>query len=448
MPDTRAVQGTVAAAVSLRQNRGFRLLLTGSCVSMLGSRLTTVAYPLLVLAVTSSPVTAGWACFAITAPSVFFYLPAGALVDRFNPRITMLTCEILRGLILATIVAALLLWHVTVAQLIGAGVIEEILEVFSTLAERRLTRSLVDSGNAATALAQSEAGTHMTVMIGRPLGALLFGAAHALPFIIDSLSFCASIGALVRIKKHEKKKPPGRPQNRRLTDEISEGIDWLRCNHFARVALLLTAGTTLIGQALIMIFLGEAHAVHLGAIYIGIALAASGLGGALGSIIAPWLLRIWRYSLFKAQLTGWLATFVCLALPGGHSFPWMAVAMGSLGFTGALGNIAFDTYINTYAEEAILARVISLIWVTSFLALALGPLIGGVLLKAFGAGGAVMALLIGTVLLRFAAPATPEATADDPLTESSPHYLNGADRPPAGRGGDEILCDPVEPATS
>ena len=38
---------------SLRQNTAFRLLIGGSSVSMLGSRLTTIAYPMLALCLTS-----------------------------------------------------------------------------------------------------------------------------------------------------------------------------------------------------------------------------------------------------------------------------------------------------------------------------------------------------------------------------------------------------------
>ena len=68
---------------------------------MLGSHVTTIAYPLLVLRLTGSPFTAGCAVFAATAPSMFAYIPAGALVDRWSrrwgPRRVMLLSEFGRG---------------------------------------------------------------------------------------------------------------------------------------------------------------------------------------------------------------------------------------------------------------------------------------------------------------------------------------------------------------
>lgn len=409
MPGTRAVHDADDPAVAEPRDRSFWLLLTGSSVSMLGSRVTTIAYPLLVLAMTGSPVMAGWACFAATAPSILFYLPAGALVDRCNPRVAMLICEAVRGAVIAIVVGALLASRLTVALLIAAAVVEEILEVFSTLAERRLALSLVDPGKAASALAQTEARTHMAVMVGRPLGALLFGISHVLPFIADCLSFSASVVTLLHIGKHQKKGAFERAPKTRLTDEIGEGFNWLRRHQFALVALPLTAGTTLVGQALIMVFLGEAHSYHLTVFAIGIILAASGAGGALGSAVAPWLFRHFGYSLFKTQLTSWVVTFFVLTLWGGRSFIGVAIVMTILGFTGALGNIALDTYIVQNSEETILARVISVSWLISFVALALGPLMGGLLLKECGAQDAIFALFIAAAVLRTVAPATPQA---------------------------------------
>jgi hypothetical protein len=45
------------ASVPLRRNRDFLLLWSGQAVSTIGTRITFVAYPLLVLAQTGSPAT-------------------------------------------------------------------------------------------------------------------------------------------------------------------------------------------------------------------------------------------------------------------------------------------------------------------------------------------------------------------------------------------------------
>src|SRR5690348_17254235 len=98
---------------------------------------------MLVLWLTRSPVDAGWMAFAATAPSLLVYVPAGALVDLWRPRMVMLISECGRGAAIATVAAAVLFHRASLPLLIVAAVVEETLEVFSTLAERRYLSWLV-----------------------------------------------------------------------------------------------------------------------------------------------------------------------------------------------------------------------------------------------------------------------------------------------------------------
>jgi predicted MFS family arabinose efflux permease len=407
MPDTQTVRNHRESVVPLRRNHGFSLLLGGSWVSMLGSRVTTIACPLLVLAMSGSPLLAGWACFAAAAPSVLFYLPAGAIIDRCNPRLAMLACEIFRGLIIASMVTALALSELTVWRLIAAAAVEEILEVFSNLAERRLACSVVEPGQVPSALARTEARTHLVVMLGRPLGALLFSVSHILPFSFDSLTFGVSATALLRMRKYQRDDSCAPAPRTRLTREMGDGFRWLRNDPFALIALPLTAGTTFVGQALIMIFLSEARAYNLATPAVGIILAASGVGGVLGSLVAPPLFNRFGCYMFNAQLAGWLLTFACLTEWGWRSFPCIAAAMMFMSFTGAVGNVALDNYIALTAGPGLLGRVMSINSLISFAALALGPLFGAVVLRLHGPHAAVVALLFLVGLLCVAAPILP-----------------------------------------
>ena len=64
----------------LRGNRDFLLLWSGQVVSVLGTRISAVACPLLVLALRGSAWDAGLVGFAATAPYALVRLPAGVLV--------------------------------------------------------------------------------------------------------------------------------------------------------------------------------------------------------------------------------------------------------------------------------------------------------------------------------------------------------------------------------
>jgi MFS family permease len=387
------------SADRLRRKRDFQFLLAGSSASMLGSRLTAIGYPLLVLALTGSPLVAGWASFAVTAPSILVYLPAGALVDRWNPRRAMLVSEFGRGAAIITVVAIVALGNPSVVQLIIAVMIEEILGVFSALAERRFICSLVEPDNTASALARTEGRTHIVVLLGRSLGGFLFGLGRALPFLADAITFGISASILLRIQQGQEFPQPEQVSGRHLGREIGECLGWLWSNQFARIALPLTACTTLIGQALIMVFLAEAHERHLPPAQIGIVLAASGVGGALGSAAAGRLFLRFRYSLLGIQMWIWTGTFAFLALSGGRSFFFMAAAMAVTGFAGALGNIALDTYLLRNVAEGMLGRATSVDRLTTFGALALGPLLGGVLAEGYGVQQSILVLFAAATLL-------------------------------------------------
>jgi MFS family permease len=379
---------------------------------MLGSHVTTIAYPLLVLRLTGSPFTAGCAAFAATAPSVLVYIPAGALIDRWNPRRAMLLSELGRGLAIASVAVTLALGKPIVALLIAVAVIEGVLEVFSGLAERRYVGSFVEADEVSSALVGMEARTHVVLVMGRPLGGLLFGIEPILPFLADVASFIYSVDTLTRvsdIKPCRKAMTASRklmPEGG-LINEIRQGLRWIYDDKYARMAIISFSGGTLIFQALIMVFLGDAHDQHLSAFTIGIILAASGVGGALGSTVASRLLPRIHYPWIRIQTLIWFAGFGFIALPVGRRFLFIAIAMAILGFTGALGNIALDTHLMRNVDKEMLARVTSVGRLATFAAAAIGPLLGGVLVQELGVPDAMSCLFFFTPILLLLSGLTP-----------------------------------------
>jgi predicted MFS family arabinose efflux permease len=400
---------------SVRQEgtgRAFRLLMLGSSVSLLGSRITTIAYPMLALLMTGSPLAAGGVAFAATAPSLLIYLPAGVLVDQIDPRKAMLLSEAGRGAAITAVVATRELGLLNIPLLIAMAVIEEILEVFSALAEPRYVRSMVEPGESSSALARIEARKHVAIMAGRPLGGFLFGVRPILPFVADALSFVFSAWTIIQAgswKLAEVWKPVisrlgKRRHGLQLKNDVSNGFKWLLQRRYVRSAIVSSAITTLISQALIIVFLAEAHIRHLPSFLVGIALAASGVGGALGTIaLKPIAARLSAMttvvSLIQIQMIAWGVAFFMLVVFGSRSFWCIAFVMVVLGFTGALGNIEVESYIIQNADENMLARITSINRELTFVACAIGPLLGGFLTQEYGTRFAVFTLFVITSLL-------------------------------------------------
>ncbi|HTU72381.1 MAG TPA: MFS transporter [Trebonia sp.] len=410
----RSTEAPTGPDVSTSADRDltFRRLMGASTVSMLGSHMTTIAYPMLVLKLTGSPLTAGWVAFAAMAPSFLAYVPAGALIDRWDPRRTMLWSEVGRGAAISAVVITILLRKSNVPLLIVAAVVEGILEVFSTLAERSCIGTVVERQKLPLALAQTEGRTHAVLVAGRPLGGLLFGIYPAVPFVADVGTFFYSVLVLRKLRNNWQASPAAGPYgeqgvNRHLWSDIRLGFHWLRDNRFAQVAIIIFSVGTLAFQALIMIFLADAHAQRLSPLSVGIVLAASGLGGTLGSVAAsPLLKRDGRdgYSWIKFQTVTWFLGFAILWATAGRPFLLMAVVMAVLGLSGALGNIELDVYLMRRVNQDMLARVTSISRLASFGACAVGPALGGILVAGLGAQRALFFIMIPMAVLTATIP--------------------------------------------
>src|SRR5215831_11349532 len=108
----------------LWRNPDYLLLWGGQSISDIGSRVSLLALPLLMLALTHSPAQAGLLGALRGLPNLLFGLPAGAFIDRWNRKRVMLFCDSGRALALGSIPLAYVLGHLTLAQLYLVSFIE------------------------------------------------------------------------------------------------------------------------------------------------------------------------------------------------------------------------------------------------------------------------------------------------------------------------------------
>jgi MFS family permease len=120
---------------SLWHNRDFLLLWSGQMLSNIGSAVSQLAYPLLVLAATRSPAQAGFISAVRSLTYILFVLSEGALVDYWDHKLVMMLCDIGRLLCLASIVIAGVCGHLTLVQLYITGFMEATCGTFFDIAE-------------------------------------------------------------------------------------------------------------------------------------------------------------------------------------------------------------------------------------------------------------------------------------------------------------------------
>src|SRR5262249_26294928 len=126
---------TDARPLSLWRNRDYLLLWGGQAVSSIGGEASNLAFPLLILALTHSPAQAGFVSALRSLAYLLLGLPAGALIDRWDRKRTMILCDVGRALVLGSIPLALVFGRLSMAQIYLVSLVEGALYVFFSLAE-------------------------------------------------------------------------------------------------------------------------------------------------------------------------------------------------------------------------------------------------------------------------------------------------------------------------
>ena len=367
---------------SLWRNRDFILLWSGQVVSTIGTRVTGVAYPLLVLAETHSPARAGIVGFAQTLPYMLFYLPAGALVDRWDRKRTMIAADAGRTLALGSLAIALALGRFTFAQVVIVAFVEGTLFVFFSLSESAALPQVVAKEQLPTAVAQNQARIQGADLVGQPLGGALFGISKQLPFAADAISYAVSFISLLFIRtKFQEERPRSVTK---LRAEILEGVRWLWGQPFLRAGVLLVAGSNFAFSAMILALIVRAKDLGASSATVGLMLAFLGGGAIVGSLVAPWTQRrVHAKVIMIGSFWVWaLGAFV-------SAFVRSPYALGAIwavgGIFGPIFNVAFSTYRYALVPDRLLARVGSAALVVAWGAIPLGQLTAGFLLERIGA---------------------------------------------------------------
>jgi MFS family permease len=377
------------------------ILWTSQVVSTVGTRVSGIADPLLVLAITGSPTQAGVVAFAQTLPFLVFFLPAGALVDRWDRRRVMLSCEIGRGLALGSVAVATALGLVTVPQLIVVAFIEGSLFVFFDLCEGAAIPRLVHETQLSAAIAQNNARAQGADLVGQPLGGVLFSLGRAVPFLFDAVSYLVSLAALLFIRTPlQEERQPAETDLRR---EVAEGLRAVWGSSFLRASVALVAGVNFVFNALALVLIVRAQDLGAGPALIGGMFAFYGAGGIAGSLMAP---RI--QSGFGTRNTlitivwSWVA--VAAAMPVMPNVLWLGLVAGLSALGGPVFNVVLGSVIYRVTPDRLLGRVRSVIKLVAWGAIPLGSLAVGLLLGVLGAIPSM--LVLAAVMLVVAAVAT------------------------------------------
>lgn len=405
---------TFEKAVSLWRNRDYLLLWSGQLISTAGSGISQIAFPLLILAITGSPVQAGLIGALRSLTYVLFTLPAGALLDRWDRKRVMVYCDIGRVLSLGSIPIAVVLGQLTLIQLYLVTVISGVLEVFFDIAELACLPQVVTKEQLPEALGRTQATTGIVNLISPPLGGVLFSLRSLLPLLVDALSYTVSVCSLllIRVPFQEQRAASVRD----LRAEIGEGLHWLWQQPLLRTMALVTSGNIFCGAgfSLIVIVIAQLH--HASAATIGLVFGIGGVGSILGAAIVG---RVQQRCSFAQVIICVLWLYVLLWLPLAIlPSPFVLGLMTALlFFIGPFYNVVYVSRRLAMTPDALQSRVNS---VARLIGLGFSPLglaLTGLLLQYYGPQITVLLSVSVQALLALAATISPHIRSAPSLRE-------------------------------
>jgi len=325
-----------------RLGRGFRLLLAAEVATNLGDGLALAAGPLLIASQTRDPLVVSLALLSELSPTLLFGAVAGAAADRIDRRRIVVGVNVGRALVLAILAAAIATEAVGVPMILAALFILGTAEVFADVGASSLLPRLVRREDLGIANARMQGAFLLTnQLVGPPIGAFLFAAGMALPFVADAV--CFALGALLvaRIVVSSAALAEATPARPGWRADLAEGFRWLRRNPPMRtLALTIFAFNVTFGAAWSVLVLYAQERLGMSDVGFGLLMTAMAIGGIIGTTAYGRLER--RFSLADIMRVGLLietGTHLTLALTtspvvalatmvvfGAHAFVWGTTA--------------------------------------------------------------------------------------------------------------------------
>jgi predicted MFS family arabinose efflux permease len=359
----------------------FWKLWTSSAVSNLGDGVTMVAGPLLVASITPAPAAVAGAAFAQQLPWLLFALISGAWADRLDRRRLVVTVNVVRGAALGVLATAIAAGSAGVPLVLIVCFVLGTGETLADTASAAFVPALVPPPARPRANSLLYANFNLiNQFAAKPLGAWLFVVAAALPFGVNALTF--GLSALLVAAIRPLPVPSSPPK--RLWSEIGEGVRFLLTHRLLRTLAVTMAVANLVFCAAFAIFVLYARErLGLSDVGYGVLLIAFAVGGLLGTLVAPRLLRaVGAAVLLRVGLLVEVALHGTLALT---TNPLVAAAMIVVfGIHTTVWGVVVMTIRQRDTPSAMFGRVTSVYSLIDLAGAAAGSLLGGLYATAFG----------------------------------------------------------------
>ena len=379
---------------------GFKRLWVGQLLSQIGDQCLLIAAITLISDLSRSPLAMLIPVISMIAPQIAFGLMGGVLADRWDRKAIMIVADVLRGLIVLSVMWVGQARDLWILYLVAASL--AMLGVFFYPARNAAIPNLVPPDLLMTANGMVQASYIIALIVGPAIAGpvvQLWGAPAAAGF--DSATFFVSAIMIATIYI-----PSIARQQHRAIDErkasvwqdMQAGLHFIRHNRPLLQTMTITAFATLgVGAIVLLAVPHLKQELEAGGLQYGFAMSMLGLGSVLGGIVVN---RLSRHFLASTLVAGLLilagAAIVLFAYAPSYLAVLFSVAV--LGMCVVIARGALETIIQALTPDYMRGRVQSTVnlLVVSSTAVAEGlfAVLGSVfeVQKVFLAAGALTAL--------------------------------------------------------
>jgi MFS family permease len=404
----RTERGT--PAVSLWRNRDYLCWWSGTAFSLVGSNVSAIAFPLLVVFSTGSVLGAGVIAAAGRVGSLVTTLWGGALADRVSRRLILVTIPLAQSLIMGLVAWSVQRGDVRILPLACAAAVNGLLAGIGSGATLPALRRIVAREQFAARAAQEQGLQQATQLVGSPLAAFLYTASRWLPFAADSLSYVFASAGSALIRRHLGPDRPsddiGEPGHGRRRGartgtlaDIRDGLRVVRGQPFLRYMTIWIAGVNMVGNSFVLLLIVLLKDHGAAPRMIGLINSFVLAGGILGALVTSSLIR--HLGSRRVFLLGGWTYVITLTTAALGTRQWqIAAAACVFVFASVPTASVWEAYTASLVPDRLLGRVGS---ISNFAAQSLtwvGMLLAGLLAEQLGASAT--ALCFAGLLVPFA----------------------------------------------
>lgn len=367
----------------------------GHSLSLLGSHLSTLALPLLVLDTTGSATLAGLIGTTRMLTYLVTNLPAGALSDRLSRRGLLVLADLVRAVAVFAVGIALWTGHIpSVVLLVAVGAVDTAVSAVAGPAGTAVLRHLVPHEDIPRALAL-DSSRRLTLGLAGPLaGGALYQVAPALPFLLDGVTYGLSLLFILSVRRSL---GGGAPTTSTLRQDVVDGVRFVVQTRFV---LVFMVWATLINFATggmtfgVVVLIGPDDAAGL-----GVAMTVLTLAGVVGAMVAPRLFGWGQQRLVQMSTASSVVVGIVVALVPDPTVAVACVAVRSL--IAPAAGILFNTRVFELVPDSMTGRVQSALYFVGGALIPFATLVSGWLCEwqSPSTAFAVFAAMLGGLLV-------------------------------------------------